>query len=281
MAGVLSLGPGPKDLARQILEHQAPEYKFAFSPFLLQQYRHGLSPDRPTCKAYLQGHCPLGSACPDKHTAVNSNSNFNNLVCKHWLRGLCKKGDTCEFLHEFNLRKMPECNFFVRNGYCSNGGMYSSSHLSNKKLTISEEECLYLHIDPSKKLPPCPHYEKGFCPLGPNCSKKHIRKTLCGFYLAGFCPDGKTCKKAHPRWPTDLPKPTVRVERDPEEVAEEQRILRENAEREEQLEREKYNAGEGSGGAGGGRGRGRWHGYGGGRGRGQAHNNRRGRGYNG
>lgn len=127
MAGVLSLGPGPTDLARQILEHQAPEYKFAFSPFLLQQYRHGLSPNRPTCKAYLQGHCPLGSACPDKHTAANTNSNFNNLVCKHWLRGLCKKGESCEFLHEFNLRKMPECNFFVRNGYCSNGGMYISS----------------------------------------------------------------------------------------------------------------------------------------------------------
>jgi cleavage and polyadenylation specificity factor subunit 4 len=122
MATILSRGPGAKDLSRQILEHQAPKYTFAFTPFLFQTYRHGLSPNRPTCKAYLQGHCPLGSACPDKHTSANSNSNFNNLVCKHWLRGLCKKGESCEFLHEFNLRKMPECNFFVRNGYCSNGG---------------------------------------------------------------------------------------------------------------------------------------------------------------
>jgi hypothetical protein len=23
--------------------------------------------------------------------------------------GLCKKGDACEFLHEYNIRKMPEC----------------------------------------------------------------------------------------------------------------------------------------------------------------------------
>jgi cleavage and polyadenylation specificity factor subunit 4 len=122
MSTILSRGPGAKDLSRQILEHQAPEYTFAFTPFLFQTYRHGLSPNRPTCKAYLQGHCPLGSACPDKHTSANSNSNFNNLVCKHWLRGLCKKGESCEFLHEYNLRKMPECNFFVRNGYCSNGG---------------------------------------------------------------------------------------------------------------------------------------------------------------
>ena len=135
------------------------------------------------------------------------------------------------------------------------------------------EECLYLHIDPANKLPPCPHYEKGFCPLGPNCSQRHVRKVLCEFYLAGFCPDGKECRKAHPRWPTDLPKPTVRVERDPLEVAEEQRVLRENAEREEQLERDKYGGGEG------GRGRGRWHGYGGRGSRGGS--NRRGRGYHG
>ncbi|CZT09411.1 related to mRNA 3'-end-processing protein YTH1 [Rhynchosporium agropyri] len=246
MAAVLSLGPGSKDLARQILEHQAPKYSFSFSPFLLENYRHGITPDRPTCKAYQQGHCPLGPRCPDRHTAFNSNSNFNNLVCKHWLRGLCKKGESCEFLHEYNLRKMPECNFFAKNGYCSNG-----------------DECLYLHLDPSSKLSPCPHYEKGFCPLGPICSLRHVRRNLCVFYLAGFCPNGKTCKNAHPRWPTDLPRPTVRVEKDPEELAEEQRLLMERAEREQAAERERYNDGEGGGGRGRG-GRGRWHHGGGG-----------------
>ena len=30
------------------------------------------------------------------------------IVCKHWLRGLCKKGDGCEFLHEYDMSKMPE-----------------------------------------------------------------------------------------------------------------------------------------------------------------------------
>jgi cleavage and polyadenylation specificity factor subunit 4 len=125
MAAIISKGHDATDISRQILSHQAHLYKFSFTPFLFTTYRYGLSPDRPTCKAYLQGHCPLGVECPDKHAAASSNSNFNNLVCKHWLRGLCKKGESCEFLHEFNLRKMPECNFFVRNGYCSNGGWYS------------------------------------------------------------------------------------------------------------------------------------------------------------
>lgn len=101
----------------------------------------------------------------------------------------------------------------------------------------SLDECLYLHVDPASKAGNCPHYDKGFCPLGPMCSKKHIRKTLCEFYLAGFCPDGPKCKKAHPRWPSDLPRPTIKVERDPEEVAEEQAKIRENAEREADRER--------------------------------------------
>ncbi|RKF53076.1 mRNA 3'-end-processing protein YTH1 [Golovinomyces cichoracearum] len=221
MAGITSYYSEPRRLARKILEHHSPEFNFTFSPYINQTFGFGLSPNRPVCKAYLQGHCPSGLSCPEKHN--NNGQNFNNLVCKHWLRGLCKKGDSCEFLHEYNLRKMPECNFFTRHGYCSNG-----------------EECLYLHLDPSSKLPPCPHYEKGFCILGPLCSQRHVRKVLCEFYLAGFCPEGKNCKNAHARWPENLPKATKRVIKSPDEIEEEQRILIENAERELASEREKF-----------------------------------------
>ncbi|KAH7018523.1 uncharacterized protein B0I36DRAFT_207931, partial [Microdochium trichocladiopsis] len=148
-----------------ILTHSTPSYTFNFSPFLRRTYGHALEPhrtDKPDSSSSAQ---------------AGATSGFNSLVCKHWLRALCKKGEHCEFLHEYNLRKMPECNFFVRNGYCSNG-----------------DECLYLHIDPQSKLPPCPWYERGFCPLGPECSKKHVRRKLCPYYLAGFCPDGPDCK---------------------------------------------------------------------------------------
>ena len=186
----------------QILSHTHPSYAFTFSPFLLQTYRIGLSPDRPICRAYIAGHCPNGTACLDRHISgttsaaaagkpphvyYGSGSGPNSLVCKHWLRGLCKKGEQCEFLHEYNLRKMPECNFFLRNGFCSNG-----------------EECLYLHVDPRSRLPPCPAYERGFCPLGPECPKKHLRRRVCLYYLAGFCPDGPACREgSHPKWKTD------------------------------------------------------------------------------
>ncbi|RHZ78076.1 hypothetical protein Glove_168g59 [Diversispora epigaea] len=36
------------------------------------------------------------------------------VVCKHWLRGLCMKGDErCEFLHEYNLKKVPKYIYYM------------------------------------------------------------------------------------------------------------------------------------------------------------------------
>ncbi|KAJ4393140.1 RNA-binding component of cleavage and polyadenylation factor [Gnomoniopsis smithogilvyi] len=202
-------------LSEQLLSKTTPQQPptFAFTPFLQKTYLHSLPADRPICRAYTNGHCPLGTRCSERHVSSTTKQEggsggghpFNSLVCKHWLRGLCKKGETCEFLHEFNLRKMPECNFFLRNGFCSNG-----------------DECLYLHIDPQSKLPPCPHYDRGFCPLGPRCAKKHVRKKMCPYFLAGFCPDGRDCKEgAHPKWrkDKDLEKPQVKVEKKEEDIS--------------------------------------------------------------
>lgn len=58
-------------------EARPPQYTFKFSEFLRREYRFGLNPDRPTCKAYLQGHCPDGSKCPNKH---NVSSSYNKYV---------------------------------------------------------------------------------------------------------------------------------------------------------------------------------------------------------
>lgn len=57
-----------------------------------------------------------GGMCPFRHI-----SGEKTVVCKHWLRGLCKKGDQCEFLHEYDMTKMPECYFY------SKFGLYLSS----------------------------------------------------------------------------------------------------------------------------------------------------------
>lgn len=120
-----------------------------------------LDSDASICLDYLRTlTCPRGVACPQRHTNTPSPLNFlppaalpstahAKTVCKHWLRGLCKKGDRCEFMHEYNLRKMPECWFFAKYGFCSNG-----------------DECMYLHVTEDMRIRECPQYRKGFCRLG-------------------------------------------------------------------------------------------------------------------
>lgn len=150
-------------------------------------------------------------------------------------------------MHEYNLRMMPECTQFSRLGTCSNG-----------------TECLYLHLDPGLKQPPCPHYERGFCPLGPHCAARHVkRKTICVYYLAGFCPNGPGCTRGgHPQWKEkeEMEKPQAKKILSAEEQEEENQRLLESFERAREEERRDYEDRVASGrdpGRGRGRGRGR------------------------
>ena len=137
-----------------------------------------LSQDDQICRlALTPAGCPLGPLhCPLRHTAP-SPLNFQlpkqapthprererlATVCKHWLRGLCKKGDACEFLHEYNLRRMPECWWFAKYGYCSAG-----------------DECLYGH--PKERRVECPDYNRGFCKLG---MPSQLSSCSCQVYLS-------------------------------------------------------------------------------------------------
>lgn len=120
-------------------------------------------PDDQICGlSRLPPGCPLPpSLCPYRHTTP-SPSNFQpppplplhprerekkTTVCKHYLRNLCKVGDNCEYTHDFNLRTMPICVWFVKTGKCELGG-----------------ECLYFH--PRDRRVECPDYNRGFCRLG-------------------------------------------------------------------------------------------------------------------
>jgi len=158
-----------------------------------------LDKDEQICRLNLTpAGCPLGPLhCPLRHTmpsklnfqppsansrnASDGDPRFRTTVCKHWLRGLCKKGDSCEFLHEYNLRKMPECWWYAKYGYCSQG-----------------DECLYMH--PKERKIECPDYQRGFCKLGPECPRKHSRRVACQLFMSGFCPRGPECTLAHPKW---------------------------------------------------------------------------------
>lgn len=130
----------------------------------------------PICAAYVQGTCDKGINCLQRH----SRGHKDEFVCKHWLRGLCKKAELCEFLHEYDLSKMPPCHFYITYGACSN------------------EDCPFLHISARHDDEDCPQYTlQGFCAKGVHCVYKHERKVLCADYLTGFCMDGPNCTKGH------------------------------------------------------------------------------------
>jgi len=148
---------------------------FDFEPYITEKLEICLDASlRPNkneiCKFFLRGTCQKGNLCP-----LNHGKSEKAVVCKHWLRGLCKKGDLCEFLHEYNLKKMPECWFFTRYGECSN------------------PECQYLHLDPNAKTKECVWYSRGFCKHGSACRHKHLKRVACPLFLTGFCPSGSLC----------------------------------------------------------------------------------------
>ncbi|KOS14140.1 cleavage and polyadenylation specificity factor [Malassezia pachydermatis] len=166
-----------------------PHNEFDFEPFVKRELQVRLDSADDLCPRFAaKGQCDWGSRCTLRHCITPSPSIpttktrdvSRRTVCKHWLRGLCKKGDQCDYLHEYDLRRMPECRFYATFGFCN-----------------SADECLYIHIDPSVKRRACERYERGFCELGPHCPKKHIRKMACPYYLAGFCPLGPECNLGH------------------------------------------------------------------------------------
>ncbi|KAL6059470.1 Cleavage and polyadenylation specificity factor subunit 4 [Balamuthia mandrillaris] len=138
------------------------DYEFDFERDLPPDQREGYMPGYPTGKK-------------------------KSVVCIHYLRGLCKKEENCEYLHEYNMEKMPECQFF-REGECTN------------------PECIFRHVRPEDRMEECLWFTRGFCKHGPRCKRRHIKKpVLCSLYEEGFCPDGPNCKYGHPKFYVQMP----------------------------------------------------------------------------
>ncbi|KAJ2703079.1 Cleavage and polyadenylation specificity factor subunit 4 [Coemansia sp. IMI 203386] len=184
-------------------QKSAATIKFDFEEFIKKEFNLNIDhiPETQTpysvndgkvgvCTFFLRGHCYKGNNCIFRHLTREESermrSDIRTIVCKHWVRGLCKKGDMCDFLHEYNLKKMPECQFYEKTGLCNN-----------------REECFYRHTNPNANIKECPWYARGFCKHGAKCRSKHERKLICQHYRFGFCPLGPNCKDEHPSF--DLP----------------------------------------------------------------------------
>lgn len=134
-----------------------------------------------------------GAMCPFRHI-----SGEKTVVCKHWLRGLCKKGDQCEFLHEYDMTKMPECYFYSKFGSVICHFPFKRDRIFSAKILFmfrvcaagecSNKECPFLHIDPESKIKDCPWYDRGFCKHGKYCSVM----TLIDFFLPAIAYKAET-----------------------------------------------------------------------------------------
>jgi cleavage and polyadenylation specificity factor subunit 4 len=151
-------------------------------------------------------------------TSAKNDPRLRTVVCRHWLRDLCMKGSSCEFLHQYDLSKMPLC----RHG---------------DKCKIAD--CPFRHISDANRLD-CVFYSQGFCIHGPFCRYRHVQRerqdlpavadftlgltqmqqneerggqdlesrptakpnenyktSLCKHFMSGSCPFGEKCHFAH------------------------------------------------------------------------------------
>ena len=90
----------------------------------------------------------------------------HTIVCRHWLRDLCMKGDKCDFLHQYDLARMPECVQWSRFGKCP------------------DNDCDFRHDTEKME---CQKYKFGFCKLGSQCRMRHDK--LSRPYLPEVVPD--------------------------------------------------------------------------------------------
>ncbi|DAZ96469.1 TPA: hypothetical protein N0F65_006515 [Lagenidium giganteum] len=91
----------------------------------------------------------------DSHGGPGQKKDFKRgtVVCRHWLRGLCMKGDNCEFLHQYDMSKMPECRWGME---------------------CQVPECPFRHV-PDEERVECAFYKQGFCSHGSSCRYRHIK----------------------------------------------------------------------------------------------------------
>lgn len=226
-----------------------PNPQFSFTPYLASVLPTIGTPskhDKPICPDFRENeNCPRGLSCPDRHfrpPSERTTLGTKNLICKHYQRGLCKKADLCDFNHGYNLRDERECKDYsrwVKQKFSKTSKQHTNMH-RRYGVCAAGDDCTYLHVHPTSDLrrPACPHYARGFCPLGDMCAMRHIKHPkLCPFYMAGFCPNGRahppdvdkvvSCEfGAHAKWVDDSNihprKPEVRKPRDLEQEAREQ-----------------------------------------------------------
>ena len=80
-------------------------------------------------------------SAPEGMSRQKLDEKYHTIVCRHWLRGLCMKGETCEFLHQYDMSRMPVCRWGDQ---------------------CKVKDCPYKHVNEADQ-PQCVFYQQGFC----------------------------------------------------------------------------------------------------------------------
>ncbi|KAG9287898.1 hypothetical protein G9A89_017493 [Geosiphon pyriformis] len=170
------------------------DHEFEFEPFVRKELKLG------------------GMSCVKKVKKLtdyfNNVQKEKNVVCKHFIIGTCFRGPArCPYLHEMNLSKMSPCPTMKRYGICDRQVCVFRHNFVTKvcsqrnRSERPKKEILFSRLNEHNETQKteCMAYQRGFCPDGPNCTMKHVRRIMCQFYLMGFCAFGKNCSDAHPK----------------------------------------------------------------------------------
>ncbi len=111
----------------------------------------------------------IASQVQEEKSSGKTNSRI--IVCEHWLLGLCQYGRRCEWLHRYDLNKMPICKRYLWNGVCK------VRNCPQKHGDIDTGDCVF--------------YKQGFCYFGSECKHRHLHKP------AEECPSESTFETNH------------------------------------------------------------------------------------
>ena len=118
-------------------------------------------------------------SAPEGMSRQKLDEKYRTIVCRHWLRGLCMKGESCEFLHQYDMARMPVCRWG-----------------ENCKV----KDCPYKHVAEDDK-PQCVFYQQGFCVHGTACRYRHYKQApekrpLIADFSLGIRQDGRRFEEA-------------------------------------------------------------------------------------
>lgn len=109
-------------------------------------------------------------------TSAKNDPRLRTVVCRHWLRGLCMKGNACEFLHKYDLSRMPFCRHDTVEA--------CKEHNCNLRHRKDEEDVASSNTAYGGRRV-CTFFQQGFCRHGSRCRFQHILKESNDLPLVG------------------------------------------------------------------------------------------------